>query len=75
MLEGSQKGGLQKGGFGGCSLKPEQEHRKQNDGHQKPERGYRKLNDGTKTWNEGTCAINTTLLQNRPFVSSRKKDL
>ena len=38
----------------------------------KPERGHKKQNDGTKSRNEGTFT-KTTLLQNRPFVSSQKK--
>ena len=42
VFEGSQKGGFQKGWFGGCSLA----------GPPNPERGYKKRNDGTQNRNE-----------------------
>ena len=45
LLWGSQQGGFQKGGFGGCSWTP------------KPGMGAQKnRNDGTQNWNRRTCA-------------------
>ena len=55
MFSGSQKGGFQKGGFGGCSLDPsqaERRYKKRNDSTQKKTRAKkktkRKYSGGTK---------------------------
>ena len=63
-----------KGGFGGCSLVPKTGTRVHSDvpRYQKPERRYVRMFHGTKNQNKGTFA-KTTLLRNRPFVSSLKK--
>ena len=73
LVGGSQKCGFQKGGFGGCSLDPQNRNEGGKNGSTVPKnqnKGTKNRNDGTKNRNEGTFA-KTILLQNRPFVSSR----
>ena len=50
FLGDSQKGGFQKGGFGGCSPVPKSGMRVHSDvpGYQKPEQGYVRMFPGTK---------------------------
>ena len=70
-IGGSQKGGVQKGGFGRCS--PITRVHSDAPWYQKTERGYMRMFPGTKKSNEGTCT-KTALLRNCPFVSSRLKN-
>ena len=55
-IDGSQKGGFQKSGFGGCSPVSKTGTRVHSDvpRYQTPERGYMRMFPGTKSRNEGT---------------------
>ena len=70
LFGGTQRGGFQKGGFGGCS--PGTKNR--NEGTFGCSPGTKNRNEGTfacspeRNRNEGTFA-KTTLLRNRPFIS------
>ena len=68
-------GGSQKGGFGKCSLDPENQNEGTKNETTVPKTGTRvqKRNDGTENRYEGTFA-KTTCLQNHPFVSSRSQE-
>ena len=57
-FRGSQKGGFQKSGFGGCSLVPKTGTRVHSGvpWHEKAEQGYMRMFPGTKNWNKGTFA-------------------
>ena len=67
-LGGSQKGGVQKCGFGRCSPVPKTGTRVHSDVLRYQERGYMRMFSGTKNRHEGTFA-KTGILRNRPFVS------